>query len=406
MADTVVYDYVIPSGVITPDTTDIQDDVIAEFKTAFGADLITTANTPQGVLITAETLARDSVATNNATLANQINPNIAGGVFLDAIGALTGSVRNPEEFTLVTANLTGVAGTIINAGAQAQDSTTLEIYESLTTVTLAVDGTGSAVFRAINAGPIVVAAGDLDTIVSNVLGWETVTNPAEQDSVGSEEQSDAAFRELRKVTLASQGTALPEAIISGLYETDGVKSVAFRENIAATTEVIDGVTMVPHSIYACVDGGSDVDVANVLLAKKSGGCAYNNGPGINISETVVVPFSGQSMDILFDRPNLIPVYVRVTVKVGTSLVDPTTSVKDAIVNYANGDTPGEPGLIVGQAVSSFELAGAVNIENPGLYVKEVTTSTDGISFDTAEIAIGIFEKATITNSDISVTVEA
>ena len=104
MAD--VYDYILTTGVIVSDTGVINEEVITEYQQAFGSDLVTTPNTPQGVLITAETAARVAVADNNAALANQINPNVAGGVFLDAIGALTGTYRTPATPSTVMVSCT------------------------------------------------------------------------------------------------------------------------------------------------------------------------------------------------------------------------------------------------------------------------------------------------------------
>ncbi|MHC5543543.1 baseplate J/gp47 family protein, partial [Singulisphaera rosea] len=102
MAESAPYQYLDATGVIVPDTSSLLADVQSEYQAVFGADLIVTPDTPQGVLITAETLARTEVVNNNAALANQINPNIAGGVFLDAILALTGMQRTPASPTVVT----------------------------------------------------------------------------------------------------------------------------------------------------------------------------------------------------------------------------------------------------------------------------------------------------------------
>ncbi len=60
------YEYITLSGVIVPDTAVTRAIVEAEFKNAFGEDLITSPETPQGVLITNEVLARDSFLRNNA----------------------------------------------------------------------------------------------------------------------------------------------------------------------------------------------------------------------------------------------------------------------------------------------------------------------------------------------------
>jgi hypothetical protein len=182
----------------------------------------------------------------------------------------------------------------------------------------------------------------------------------------------------------------------------GVLSLSFRENIAATTQTIDGISMVAHSIYACVDGGTDNDVATALLETKSGGCAWNGGTSVDVVE----PASGQTYTVLFARPTPIPFKVRTTVSVSSSLINASTAVPAAILAYANGEIEGEAGLIVGQDVSAFELAGAVTTLNPGIYVKSMETSIDsGSTWVTTPIAVGIDEIATTTSSDISVTVE-
>ena len=67
-------------------------------------------------------------------------------------------------------------------------------------------------------------------------------------------------------------------------------SLTFQENVSASTQTINGISMVGHSIYACVAGGTDTDVAAALLENKSSGCAWNGGTTVNVVE----PASGQS----------------------------------------------------------------------------------------------------------------
>lgn len=403
MAD--VYNFIVPNGVITTDAEQIGLEVQQEYKDAFGEDLVVTPNTPQGVLITAETLARISVADNNASLANQINPNEAGGTFLDAILALTGSQRTPASSSTVIGQLTGVAGTFIPEGSQARESVNGELFQTTAAVTIGTGGTASVQFAAVNTGPIACDAGDLTQIVSDILGWETVTNAAAA-TLGQETQSDVAARLFRRNTLASQGSSLAGAIIAALYETEGVKSLTFRENVANAPDTIDDVLMAAHSMYACVDGGTDQAVAQAIMSKKSGGCNFSNGGSSNpVDEIVIVPFSEQSIHVLFDRPDIIQILVRATVKVNTSIQNPENAVKQAILDYAAGLLDGEAGLIVGQSVSSFELAGAVNREYPGIYVQNMEISlASPVSYGNAEIPIKIYEKATITESSITVII--
>lgn len=399
-----VYQYVEPEGVITPDTEEIKNQVIGEYQNTFGADLIVTPDTPQGMLITTEVLSRDALVSNNAILANQINPNVAGGIFLDAIMALTGIQRAPESFSVVSANLTGVAGTIIPEGSQAKETVNGEVFASVSSVTLSVGGTATVNFQAVDPGAVAAGSATLTTIVSNILGWETVTNPTDA-TLGTDTQDDEAARGYRKQTLAFQGSSLAEAILSGLYATPNVISASFRENMTDSTATIDGVSMIANSIYVCVDGGTDSDIANTLFTKKSGGCAYNNGPGVPVDVTFTAPFSGQIMDILFDRPNPVPVIVRATVSALDSLTDPTDAVKNAIVNYANGNIPGEPGLTVGTDVSCFELASAVNYYDRSIFVSNMEISlASSPMYSNTTISIGIFEIATLDAGSINVVV--
>jgi hypothetical protein len=397
MAD---YEYVTTTGVIVPDTETLQAQVEAEYREAFGADLVVTPNTPQGVLITAEVLARSNVLQNNAVVANQINPTQAGGVFLDAIWALTGGQRIAATKTVVPGvTLTGLAGTVIPAGSIASLADGTQ-FESVSAVTLDGGGNGTVDFQALETGSIAVATGALTQIVTAVLGWDSITNPT-AGTPGRSEESDLASRLRRRNTLSLQNVALSAAITSALYDTEGVRSLTFRENVTDAAATIDGISLDPHSIYVCVDGGTDAAVAATLLANKSLGAGWNGSTTV----ATVDPASGQSYDVTFDRPTPIPVMARLTVRNLSSLTDVVTAVKTAITNYASGLLEGEPGFVVGGSVSAFELAGAVSIQTPGVYVQLCEISTvSPVAWGTGQIAIGLDEIATITASSITVTV--
>lgn len=191
------YDYLTRTGVIVPDTSAVLDTVQDEWRSVFGNDLSMNAETPQGVLITADTLGRDAVMRNNAALANQINPNQAGGVFLDAICALTGLARRPATRSMIAhADLTGLPGTVIPSGARARTQAG-DLFEIIQAVTLAQDGRATASFRSVEYGPITALAGTLVHIVDSVLGWETVNN-RENAALGQTEQSDVSLHRQRK----------------------------------------------------------------------------------------------------------------------------------------------------------------------------------------------------------------
>ena len=397
MAD---YQYLTDNGVIVPDTSDILSNTQAEYKNALGADLDVSSETPQGVLIAAETLARNEVVRNNAAVANQINPNLAGGIFLDAIWALTGGQRFVALPTIVRdVLLTGIPGVIVTSGAIATVGPDGDQFQLLSNVVLGSDGTGLGTFQSVDLGPIPCPAHGLNTIASSVLGWETVDNP-DAGTVGQPEESDIASRTRRRRTLALQGVALPEAITSSVYSAEGIRSMSFRENYTGAPITIEGVTLVAHSIYACIDGGTDQIAAQALLQKKSLGCNWNGSTTVNVTE----PITGQVYPVKFDRPTEVPIFVQVTVRGGAAYPDVPGIVRSSMVDYANGLQEGEDGFIVGGDVSPFELAGAVNREAPTIFVQNLLLSTDNITFSPATVSITIAQLATLLSGNIAVTV--
>lgn len=401
MAD---YGFVVETGVIVPDTVVLRAQVEAEWREAFGADIILTANTPQGVLVTMLTLARDNTARNNAALANQINPDVAGGIFLDAIWRLTGGDRVKATQSIVTGvALTGVPGTIIPAGVLlAVGSADGALFASVGTVQLNGSGLATVDFQAVDAGPVAAPAGDLEFIVSGVLGWETATNPTPA-VLGVARESDIAGRRRRRDTLALQSVSMSEATLAAVRDQNqcpGVRSAVYRENRTGATVVIDGVSLVEHSIYVCVSGGTDADIAAALLRSKSGGCNWNGTTTVNTTD----PASGQVYPVSFQRPEEKQVYIRVTVRQGSEVGDPVTTARNAVLAYVNGELDGEPGLIIGADVSPWEIAGAVNRGAPGLYVTSVTVSLDGITFTSNVIPFDLDEQAQVFEGNIQITV--
>lgn len=257
-----VYNYIIETGVIVPDTSENLSEVQQLFLQTFGSDLVLNPETPQGILINLLTLGRNAVAENNAALANQINPNYAGGVFLDAILSLTGMQRNAQSYSFVLGNVTGVPGVTIPTSSIAA-LITGEQFSPVNSITLDAFGNGSGIFQALVSGPIITPVDTLTVIVSGPSGWETIINPS-SGTVGSETQSDQQARYIRNVTLARQGTSLSESIISGLYAANiGVYSVKFRENYTNNTVVEDGVTLLPHSIYVNTTNNSPLNYTQV-----------------------------------------------------------------------------------------------------------------------------------------------
>ncbi|HBL6965934.1 TPA: baseplate J/gp47 family protein [Morganella morganii] len=392
MAD---YKYITSSGVIIPDTAELRAAVEDEFRSVFGQDLDVSPETPQGVLITMETENRDAVVRNNAELANQINPDIAGGVFLDAIWALTGGQRwDATQSILTQVEFGGVPGTIIPKGSLAETKTG-DQFATTKPLIIGKDGKITGDMRAVETGPVECPAGKLNTVASSVLGWETVSNPTNA-VLGRVAESDLQSRRRRKLTLAKNTVSVGEAITSALYELEGVRSLAYRENYTDTPMSLDGITLVPHSVYVCVEGGESGEIARALLRTKTIGAAFNGSEEVEVPE----PVSGQIYTVKFDRAKEIVLFCRVTVK--QTPLDAQTIIPAAVESWARGETEGDGGLVVGREVSPFEIAAGINASEPRLFVTRVELSPNGTDWSSDTYPVKLTEVAGISRSAVQV----
>lgn len=391
------YKYLSPEGVIVPDTSAILDETNQEWKDVFGQDLDVNPETPQGVLIASDVAVRSEVVANNAAVANQINPNYAGGVFLDDIWAFMGGKRRAATYTLVeNVTLTGIPGVVIPSGSR-RATTSGDVFQLLTTVQLD-NSTGKSVgiFQALEPGAIPCAAHTLTVPVQGYtsVGWETSDNP-NAGAVGRETQSDLSAKQERVQTLGLQGRSVADAVYANVRALDGVKSISFRENYTNASLTVDGITLVANSVWVCVDGGVDADIAAALYRSKTGGGNWNGA----VTVTYVEPRFGQSFPVKFDRPTAKPITTRVSYTVvGSISGDPVTLIKQAVVDYANGLLEnGEEGFVLGEDVSPFEIAAAVNYRVPGLFISKVEIADQATTptWTVVTKAIGLKEKATI-----------
>lgn len=398
---TSVYTFIDNTGAILADTSTLKTTIEGEWQTAFGSDLSVSSDTPQGHMIAAETTARVSVANNNATLANQINPNFAGGIFLDAICAFLGLAREPATFTVAPATLSGQPLTIIPAGVQARGAVSGNLFASTSQIQLDVSGNGTVNFICLVSGPVQCPENDL-SVVTSVLGWETIANGS-ATSIGQLEQTDDSLRALRNQTLALQGISTPEAQASSLAAVPGVLSFKYQENYENTTQVKNGITLKPNSVWACVDGGDPNAIALSLFTNKTDGAAWNGAVTVPVTE----PITGGVYDIQFDITTELPILCRVTCRQGTSTEDLTSAVPAAILAYQAGKVNGQPGFVTGLNASPFEIALACGAEIEGVNIAkvEIAKLSDGIAgYSTNEIPILWTQKATITFSQIQVVI--
>lgn len=288
------YRYVSTSGVVIPDTSDIQDEVVSMFKAVFGQNIDTTPETIIGRLIEAFTVfLRDTVGIT-AQNACQYNLNAATGIYLDALGALFGVARNSSSRSSVTVTLTGDVDTAIPAGTMFatrdgdafyldSDATIPSAEEEAGTGKASVSGTALSM----NYGPVKCLRGDMVSIVSPISGLDSITN-ANDATLGSLGESDDSYRNRIRSAIGGFGGMVPsvyKALYEATYGDNSAKSVRHAlvlNNGDGIAVSMKGVTLAPHSIFVCVDAPATItegwkeSVANAIAKSKSLGCGMTS----------------------------------------------------------------------------------------------------------------------------------
>lgn len=390
------YTFTDNNGIVIADTADIKETIQGEYQTALGADLSLEDATPQGRLIDMETNARTAVIENNVLISNSINFNLASGITLDAWGANFGVERAAATSSQVTATITGVAGTVISGGSQASTQNG-DIFYLENTVTIPESGTITALFLSQEKGAIACPVGSLTKIVDGTLGWETINNESAA-ILGTTRESDESFKQSFYDAGLFSGMSLVEDYNNAIMNVENVISCYVRDNGSSSPVVYDTVTIAGHSVYVCVDGGDNTEVATAIFKRKSGGSGYTAITGQSVTVDVIDETYGDTYQVTFNRPEEVSIYAAITCSVGTSTVsDITTAIQTAVTNYINT-------LKIGGDVILLSLAAAINAAVPGVNLTSLTIGTTSGSLDSSNITIHVNQAAKTQASNITVTV--
>lgn len=378
---------------------------LAEIKTAYG-DIDPAWNiepeSPDGqaIAIWAELLANLDEAVIESY--QSIDPRVAVGQQLDRIAALFLLTRQEGTFSTATVDLTGTAGTVVPEGTQFRNSETDTLWASDTDVTL-TGGTGTVNVTCTTAGPEPAGVGDISEIATPVAGLSSVTNP-NAAALGDDEESDLAFRIRRRESVGKPGDNQVDSIFAEIANVTGVNRVKIYENFSATT---DANGLEPHSLAIIADGGANADIASAIAAKKNPGCGLNAGNGSianEQTEATTTP-AGNPFTATFFRPDLITIYVEVTIN-GPFDVE---TVRDAIIEYANGELLGEgtgfdrTGFDIGDDVPAGKIYTPVNrVLGDDAYAETIFIDTSPNPTGSATIPIAFNELAVFSATEITV----
>ncbi len=326
---------------------------------------------------------------------NAFNRGAAEGSLLEAIGLLTGTLRLAATKSQVTCTVNLDASTTLSAGAVANVSGQPSVRFVLTeTVISTTAGDYEGIFEAEVTGPVAANSGTLTVITTPSSGWNSVTN-AEDADLGTDIETDAAYRLRQVAELASPGSCTVDAIRADLLRISGVTQAFVFENTTMSTDG-DGV---PPKAYECVvyDGvipaADDQEIGQTIWDNKPSGIeTYGD------TDVTVLDSTGAERTVYFSRADNVDVYLTYTLDVDplTYPVDGDDQVKAAAI--AKGLTY----LVLGQDVVALVFRAQALLVTG---VNDVTAFTLGFAVSpvgTANLTIGSREVGVLDTSRIVV----
>ncbi|WP_336281095.1 baseplate J/gp47 family protein [Cronobacter dublinensis] len=392
------------NGLSVPDVSDILSGRLTDMSTALGGGASQSLSSPQGQIAQSDTEIIAQEYDKLLCLFNQVNPDYATGRFQDAIGRIYFMERISAQGTVVTATCIGQPGTIIPAGSTAVD-TNGYIYQAVDVLTIPASGSIDGAFVNTTTGPIPCAAGSLNQIYRALPGWDAITNTS-PGVVGVDVESRIAFETRRKQSVARNARNMDGATLSAILETPGVLDAYVWSNRTSAT-VSRGTTNFPvlgHSIYICVYGGSDADVADAIFR------TYNPGANMNGDTTYTIydteNYSAPYPEYVMQWQRAVTTRVYFSISLDSSLNPPsdiTSQVKSMITKVFNGNYDGIEKARIGATINSGKYyAPVISISPDTVGILSLQVSLDGVTYHPS-VTMGINQIPTIQDSDITVT---
>ena len=366
----------------------VQQVWINAFKSPDLPALNTSAETPQGQLIDAQTAAIMNKDNEVLFLANQFNPATATGIFQDALAQLYFLQRQPATSTIVACICTGLQGVVIPAGAIIQTTDGLQLTNTTEGV-IAASGYIELNFKLNETGPIQVGAGTATIIVTQIPGWDTVNNSS-AGIVGRNEESQQEFatRIQKSVAINAQGTV--NAIYATLANLSGVVAVVILENDSNSTVEKEGVDIEAHSICISIYGGDKDAIAETIFLKKDAGCGTVGNTQVTYTDS---RGTIHNYNILIPTP--LPIGVKITINNTAGL--PTNikeQVQQAVLNNFTGLDGSTP---VTMAQTLYATRFVPSIINAGV----ASLASVEIKLNESYVEVATFDATQIPTLDIT-----
>lgn len=224
------------------------------------------------------------------------------------------------------------------------------------TANLALVRVGSpALAQTMEASTEGAAVGDLDGVVTQVDGWDTVDN-LQAGVAGRLAENAAELRARYPTGLFRLGAATPPSIAPNVRDrVAGVRTVKLFMN---NTDLPDALGRPPHSVHVVVDGGLDDEVAEAIFRVVAAGIDTHGQQLV-----VVKDDEGADQEIRFDRPERVFIWARCA----TTLLPPSEQAfpPGGFQDIADNLATAGAAFTIGEDVILQRLYGAI-FRTPGI----------------------------------------
>lgn len=370
-------------GITIKSLDEIVADLEAKFKAIVGETFDTTPESPDGmnIRIFAKYIHDQHLLAEAAYHA--YNPAVATGVGLDNLVRLNGITRIEDEPTKVGVFFNAVEniGMLVPAGTEVE--TESGDYQFVTSTDCVIPGEVLAVCKTL--GAIVIVPDEVTVINSNLPSDVTVTNP-EAGVTGIVREEDPALRARRDRTTAKASASTAESIYANVSDLN-LEFIAVVEN--DTDAVVDGIP--PKSFLTVAEGSTVELIAERIFQCKTIGIKAHGDNLVDIFDSQGYPHT-----IGVSRPTKQQVWIKVMVTRPSNIaIGGLTDIQTELVNYIND-------LQIGHDVVWANLFVPATTAAPGITVKTLEISSDGVTWQTSDIPVNILSRAATIMDQVTV----
>ena len=349
------------AGIEPTDLTGYAARIEQAFRDALGDDINLAPETPQGQLTGVLGLVFTEIEELSLYVANGLNLHAAIDRQLSDYGTLFTLPPRQAEKSTVGATVTGTPGTIIPAGSRARTQANA-VFESTARAVIDSSGTIGVLFRAVDFGPVVAEAGQLNLIVNPVAGWVSITNPSAA-ALGKNAETDSEYRTRYTREIATHSRDSLESVRARVLEVDGVIDCLVVDNSTSEDTIRQGIDIPAAAMYIAVQGGAIADIANAI--------ALTRPAGVQLVGTITYGIyhpRGFQIPITFSRVEIIPIHISVETNIiNTFPSDGLGVMRNNLVGWFNGTWPrtgpgifDQSGIGIGEAIDEGRLRTPLN----------------------------------------------